>query len=142
MAGHPYETPEPAEPQVGVPSASMRDGEGPICEHFQRAAEIVGRRWNPQLIRVLLAGPSRYRDLKAAIPAISDHLLSARLKELEAADIVTRSVDPGPPVRVEYVLTDAGAGLSEVIESLGDWAERFTDVADAAPAAMAEGPPP
>jgi DNA-binding HxlR family transcriptional regulator len=118
----------------------MRDGEGPICEHFQRAAEIVGRRWNPQLIRVLLAGPARYRDLKSAIPTISDHLLSARLKELEAAEIVTRSVDPGPPVRVEYVLTDAGAALSEVIESLGDWAERFTEIADAAPTAMAENP--
>jgi len=119
----------------------MRDGEGPICEHFQRAAEIVGRRWNPQLIRVLLAGPARYRDLKLAVPAISDHLLSARLKELEAAEIVSRTVDPGPPVRVEYVLTAAGAGLSEVIESLGEWAERFTTVADAAPAAIARSSP-
>src|SRR5215218_10035065 len=96
---------ESTEPQAGVPSAPMRDGEGPICEHFQRAAEIVGRRWNPQLLRVLLSGPARYRDLKSSIPAISDHLLSARLKELEAAEIVTRSVDAGPPVRVEYVLT-------------------------------------
>src|SRR3954469_4679643 len=134
------ERPEPTQPQAGVPSGPMRDGEGPICEHFQRAADIVGRRWNPQLIRVLLGGPARYRDLKAAIPAISDHLLSARLKELEAAEIVTRSVDPGPPVRVAYVLTDAGAALSEVIESLGDWAERFTEVADTAPSAMAETP--
>lgn len=118
----------------------MRDGEGPICEHFQRAAEIVGRRWNPQLIRVLLEGPARYRELKAAVPAISDHLLSARLKELEAAEIVRRDVDPGPPVRVAYTLTAAGEALSEVIESLSDWAERFTDVADAAPAAMADAP--
>ena len=124
--------------QVGVPSGGMRDGEGPICEHFQRAAEIVGRRWNPQLIRVLLAGPARYRDLKAAVPAISDHLLSARLKELEAADIVSRNVAAGPPVRVEYVLTAAGEGLGEVIDALGDWAERFTDVADRTPAAMSD----
>jgi len=138
MTENPFETPQPEEPQVGVPSAPMRDGEGPVCEHFQRAAEIVGRRWNPQLIRVLLGGSARYRDLKAAIPAISDHLLSARLKELEADGIVTRSVEPGPPVRVEYVLTEAGAALSEVIESLGDWAERFTEVADAPPDAMAD----
>jgi DNA-binding HxlR family transcriptional regulator len=125
-------------PQAGVPSPPMRDGEGPVCEHFQRAAEIVGRRWNPQLIRVLLDGPARYRDLKAAVPAISDHLLSARLKELEAAAIVARNIDEGPPVRVEYVLTEAGPGLSDVIGSLGEWAERFTDVADVAPAAMAD----
>jgi DNA-binding HxlR family transcriptional regulator len=108
-----------------VASIAMKDGDGPVCEHFQRAAEIVARRWTPQLIRVLLVGPARYRDLKAAIPQISDHLLSARLKELETAGIVSRSVEPGPPVLIEYHLTKAGEGLSEVIESLGDWAERF-----------------
>jgi DNA-binding HxlR family transcriptional regulator len=99
--------------------------EDPICEHFQRAAEIIGRRWNPQLIRVLLGGSARYRDLRSAIPAISDHLLSRRLKELEAAGIITRSVDEGSPVRVRYELTEAGEGLADAIGALGEWAERF-----------------
>ena len=112
-----------------VASGAMTEVEGPVCEHFQRAAEIVGRRWNPQLIRVLLVGPARYRDLKAAVPQISDHLLSARLKELELAGIVARSVATGPPVLIEYHLTDAGQGLSEVIDSLGEWAERFAGAA-------------
>lgn len=111
--------------QAELPSVPMREGEGPVCEHFHRAAEIVGRRWNPQLIRVLLVGPARYRDLKAAIPQISDHLLSARLKELEVAGIVKRGVEGGPPIRVEYALTPAGEALSEVIDSLGEWAETF-----------------
>jgi DNA-binding HxlR family transcriptional regulator len=102
-----------------------KEREDPVCEHFQRAAEIVGRRWNPQLIRVLLAGPARYRDLKAAIPAISDHLLSQRLRELEAAGVVSRSVDGGSPVRVEYELTRAGKGLGDVIGELATWAERY-----------------
>jgi len=108
-----------------VASSPVREGDGPVCEHFQRAAEIVGRRWTPQIVRVLLVGPARYRDLKGAVPQISDHLLSSRLKELEAAGIVARSVETGPPVLIEYHLTDAGEGLSEVIESLGEWAERF-----------------
>jgi DNA-binding HxlR family transcriptional regulator len=99
--------------------------EDPVCEHFQRAAEILGRRWTPQIVRVLLAGPRRYRDLKAAIPAISDHLLSQRLKELEAAGIVSRTVSEDSPVRVEYALTRAGEGLGDVIGALGEWAERF-----------------
>lgn len=99
--------------------------EDPVCEHFQHAAEIIGRRWNPQIVRVLLAGPARYRDLKAAIPAISDHLLSQRLKELEAESIVTRSVGTGGPVRVEYALTERGQGLADAIEALAAWAERF-----------------
>jgi len=99
--------------------------EGPVCEHFQRAAEIVARRWNPQIVRVLLSGPARYRDLRAAIPAISDHLLSARLKELEAEGILRRSVSTEGPVRVEYELTPAGQALVDVIGSLAEWAERY-----------------
>jgi DNA-binding HxlR family transcriptional regulator len=99
--------------------------EQPICEHFELAAEIIGRRWNPQILRILLLGPARYRDLKAAIPSISDHLLSQRLKELETQGILTRSVEEAGPVRVEYALTDRGAGLQPAIEALAAWAERF-----------------
>lgn len=99
--------------------------EGPVCEHFQLAADIIGRRWNPQILRVLLGGCARYRDLKAAIPAISDHLLSQRLKELESAGIVTRKVGEDGPVRVEYTLTDEGEGLVDAIGALAAWAERF-----------------
>jgi DNA-binding HxlR family transcriptional regulator len=102
--------------------------DGPVCEHFQRAAEIIARRWNPQIVRVLLGGRSRYRDLKAAIPAISDHLLSARLKELEAEGILRRSVAAEGPVRVEYELTHAGQALVDVIGSLAEWAERYARV--------------
>jgi DNA-binding HxlR family transcriptional regulator len=102
-----------------------KSDEDPVCEHFQRAAEIIGRRWNPQLVRVLLGGSARYRDLRMAIPAISDHLLSRRLKELEAAGIVSRIVEEGSPVRVRYELTEAGEGLAVAIDALGEWAERF-----------------
>jgi DNA-binding HxlR family transcriptional regulator len=99
--------------------------EAPICEHFELAAEIIGRRWNPQILRVLLLGPARYRDLKAAIPSISDHLLSQRLKELETAGVVSRTVDGDTGIRVEYALTDGGAGLHDAIFALAAWAERF-----------------
>jgi DNA-binding HxlR family transcriptional regulator len=108
-----------------IPSRAVSQAEDPVCEHFQRAAEIIGRRWTPQLVRVLLSGPARYRDLKSAVPAISDHLLSRRLKELEAAGIVSRTVDGEGPVRVEYALTPAGDGLADAIGALARWAERF-----------------
>ena len=117
-AGHPRAT-------IRLMGAAPTSHEDPVCEHFQLAAEIIGRRWNPQLVRVLLTGPARYRDLKAAIPAISDHLLSRRLRELEAAGIVDRSVDGAGPIRVEYALTEAGRGLAGAIDALGEWAERF-----------------
>jgi DNA-binding HxlR family transcriptional regulator len=98
---------------------------GTVCEHFQRAAEILGRRWNPQVIRVLLFGPARFGEIRERVPGISDNLLSERLKQLEAEGIVTRTVNAGRPVLIEYGLTEPGLGLGTAIDALADWAERF-----------------
>ena len=92
---------------------------------FQRAAEMVARRWTPQIVRVLLVGPARYRDLRVAIPAISDNLLSERLKELEAEGIVERHVSDCGPVRVEYVLTAKGRALEPTVRALKSWAHNW-----------------
>lgn len=99
--------------------------EAPICQHFQRAAELLGKRWNTQIIRVLLSGVSRFTDLREAVPSISDTLLSDRLKELEAEGIVTRDVTPSTPVRIDYRLTQQGRDLAGVITELAAWAERW-----------------
>jgi DNA-binding HxlR family transcriptional regulator len=100
--------------------------EAPICEHFQRAAELIGKRWSPQVVRALQSGSTRFGDLKAAIPNISDGLLSERLKELEAEHIVTRDVTPSTPVLIEYHLTERGRELTRVVDELGRWAERWS----------------
>jgi len=109
------------------------DEEGPVCAHFQQAAELVGKRWNPQIVWVLQGGPARFTDIRAGVPQISDHLLSERLKELEGAGILTREVTPSTPVRIEYILTDRGRDLAGVMGELAGWAERWS-VAPAAPA--------
>ncbi len=101
------------------------ENEQPICAHYRRAAEIVGRRWVPELLRVLLEGPARYGAIRASIPGISDHLLSERLKSLEADGLISRTVLPGTPVRVEYELTDKGDDLADAIDALAAWAERW-----------------
>jgi len=106
----------------------VKEPESPVCQHFQRAAELVAKRWTPQIVRSLLAGVTRFSDLRMAIPQISDRLLSDRLKELEAAGIVTRTVTPSTPVRIDYGLTDRGLDLSGVLDELGSWAERWSDV--------------
>lgn len=109
-----------------VASGAVGDeGVSPICVHYQRAAEIVGRRWNPQIVQVLLRGTSRYGEIRAAIPGISDNVLSDRLKALEAEGIVRRTVTPDTPVRIDYGLTEAGADLTGAIEALAAWAERW-----------------
>lgn len=105
----------------------MTEPESPVCRHFQLAAELIAKRWTPQIVRSLLAGTSRFSDLGAVIPQISDRLLSDRLKELEAAGIVTRTVTPSTPVRIDYGLTDRGQDLAGVMDELGSWAERWSD---------------
>jgi DNA-binding HxlR family transcriptional regulator len=97
-----------------------------VCESFQRAAELVGQRWVPQIVWVLLGGARRYSELREAVPEISDTLLSERLRELERARVVARTVTPSTPVLIEYALTSRGRELSVVIEGLSNWADRWT----------------
>jgi DNA-binding HxlR family transcriptional regulator len=96
-----------------------------VCDSFQRAARLVGQRWVPQIVWVLLGGARRYSVLRDAIPEISDTLLSERLRDLEAGGIVARTVTPTTPVLIEYGLTDRGRDLASVIEGLSAWADRW-----------------
>lgn len=100
--------------------------EDALCQHFQRAADLLGKRWNVLIVRALQSGAARFSDLKAGIPNISDALLSERLKELEAEGILTRDVTPSTPVLIEYHLTERGADLGTVMDELGRWAERWS----------------
>jgi DNA-binding HxlR family transcriptional regulator len=94
---------------------------------FHKAVELIGRRWSGAIVRELLAGASRFTELHDAIPDISDRMLCARLRELEAEGVVARQVSGEAPVRVEYLLTDKGLGLRSVIAAIGDWADRWSD---------------
>jgi|SRR5579863_9127116 len=96
-----------------------------FCPKYLRAVELVGRRWTGAIIRVLLGGTKRYSEIAAAVPGISDRLLAERLRELDDEGIVKRIVACGPPVRVEYALTESGAELEATIRALGAWADRW-----------------
>src|SRR3982074_3178319 len=89
---------------------------------FQRAIELIGKRWTGAVIRALMAGPARFNHLLIGIPGISDRVLTERLRELEYEGLVERLVDPGPPVRVSYRLTPRGRALQQVIASVDAWA--------------------
>ncbi len=96
-----------------------------FCPRYFKAVELVGRRWTGVILRTLLGGPARFHEIRESIPDISDRMLSERLRELEAEGIVTRSVIPETPVRVEYALTEKGRALETAIVALGKWAERW-----------------
>jgi DNA-binding HxlR family transcriptional regulator len=70
-------------------------------------------------------GPARSSEIAAAIPDLSDRLLSERVKELEARGLVEREVHPGPPVRVTYSLTEMGHALEPALSELKSWAQAW-----------------
>ena len=98
---------------------------GTLCLRFHKAIELIGSRWTGPIVQLLMDGPSRFAELRAAIPNISDRMLSERLHELESEGIVVRSVIPDSPVRVEYALSQKGKELQGSLEAVGRWAERW-----------------
>jgi DNA-binding HxlR family transcriptional regulator len=95
------------------------------CPLYHEAVELVGRRWTGAILRVLMDRPMRFSEVVQAVPELSDRLLSARMKELEARGIVDRTVHSGPPVRVEYSLSEMGRELGPALDQLQDWAQRW-----------------
>ena len=105
-----------------------------LCPQFHKAVELVGGRWTGAVLQLLLGGPARFAELRAAIPHISDRMLSERLQELELEGILTRTVLPATPVRVEYALTQKGRELQRTFEAISAWAEKWVAADPAAPA--------
>lgn len=113
-----------------------------LCPRYHHAIELIGRRWTGAIVFVLLGGRRRYSDLRAAIPEITDRMLSERLKELEQEGIVERSVVPETPVRVEYSLTPRGEALARPVEALVSWAHEWLDAPGGAGREGASGAAP
>lgn len=109
-----------------------QSGVSQVCTRFHRAIELIGSRWTGAILRTLLQGRTRYASIKAAIPDITDRMLSERLRSLEAEDLVIRSVVPETPVRVEYELTRKGRELQDALIEIGNWAERWIPLEESA----------
>src|SRR5690242_20736566 len=89
-----------------------------------RALDIVGDRWSLLLVRELTLGPRRYRDLAAGLPGIPSNVLAARLKDLQAAGVITRRTLPAPTDVTVYELTGAGRALQPALTELLHWGLR------------------
>ena len=95
-----------------------------------RALDMVGERWALLVVRELLLGPKRFRDLARGLTGMSENVLSARLGELEDARIVRRRT-LGPPVSARvYELTDYGAELELALLALARWGSRIPTTVD------------
>ena len=117
-------TPPGSRRKVAVATLEERPS---CCPHFHRAVELVGKRWTGAILYVLLESgrPLRFSEIGHAVPALSDRLLSERMKELEAAGIVERHVTATSPIKVEYELTERGRELDPALGELKRWADRW-----------------
>ena len=107
--------------------AESREPVSSFCVSFQTAIELIGKRWNGAILAVLLDGPRRFSELVTTVPGLSERLLAERLRELEGKGILVRRVLHGPPLGVEYELTDAGRELAPAVEVVTAWAHKWLE---------------
>src|ERR1700735_2714695 len=96
--------------------------EGSDCRAVASILARVGDKWSLFIIMLLGAGPRRFNEIKRMVGGISQRMLTLTLRGLERDGLVTRTVFPTIPPRVDYELTDLGHGLWQPVEALGKWA--------------------
>ena len=89
------------------------------------ALDVVRGRWKPAILFELRTRARRFSELQAALPGITAQTLSLQLRQLEADDIVSRTVYPEVPARVEYALSEFGATLSDMMDQLEAWGATY-----------------
>ncbi|MER5490515.1 helix-turn-helix domain-containing protein [Streptomyces sp. NPDC002490] len=91
------------------------------CPSFEGTLELIGRRWTGSVLQAAAQGARRFGEYRALITGVSDRLLSQRLKELETAGLVERTVIPTTPVQIRYRLTPDGQDLVDALRPLAEW---------------------
>ena len=107
-------------------SAVSQGSYGQFCP-VAMAAEVLCTRWTVVVLREMIAGSTRFNDLRRGVPRMSPALLSKRLKSLEQAGVISRVRADGEPSIFEYQLTRAGRELQPLIEGFGVWGQRWVE---------------
>jgi DNA-binding HxlR family transcriptional regulator len=112
-------TPTTAAAVHSGPCAKWKDGDGPLIREILNR---VGDKWTILVIGTLCQAPMRYSDLHAAIPGLSQRMLTLTLRQLRRDGLVARTAYPEVPPRVEYELTPLGETLLDTVSALAQWA--------------------
>lgn len=96
-------------------------------EEMRRAFSLLSGKWKLEILWLLHQRLHRFGELRRAIPGITQHMLTAQLRELEADGLITRTVFAEVPPRVEYAITDKALGLGPTIAALMAWWEEYGD---------------
>ena len=96
--------------------------ESPACHGINEVLSRIGDKWSMLIVANLAVGSRRFSELKRAIPTISQRMLTLSLRGLERDGLVSRTVTPSIPPRVDYELTELGHSLQKPISGLANWA--------------------
>lgn len=96
----------------------------------EAALDAIGGKWKGMILYHLSHGTKRFSELQRLIPAVSQRMLTAQLRQLEADQIIHREVYPEVPPKVEYSLTDFGQALEPVLRSLQNWGVAYLEKLD------------
>ncbi len=96
----------------------------PACP-VETTLTLIGDKWKVLILRDLMPGTKRFGELKRSVGNVSQKVLTAQLRQMEESGLLTRTVYPEVPPRVEYALTDLGRSLKPVLDAMWDWGEAY-----------------
>lgn len=100
----------------------MRDPANPVCRTISTLLARIGDKWTVLVVATLGEGSRRFNELRREIPSVSQRMLTLTLRNLERDGLVSRTVTPTIPPRVDYALTDLGRSLLKPVNALSQWA--------------------
>jgi DNA-binding HxlR family transcriptional regulator len=99
----------------------------PACP-VATTVQIIGNKWKLLIIRNLLVRPWRFNELQKSLDGISQKVLTDSLRSMEADGIITRTVYPEVPPRVEYALSPLGESMRPILDSMKEWGENYKTI--------------
>ena len=96
----------------------------PACP-VETTLTLIGDKWKVLILRDLMPGTKRFRELKKSIGNVSQKVLTAQLRAMEESGLLTRTVYAEVPPRVEYTLTELGKSLKPILDALWNWGEEY-----------------
>src|SRR5215211_2075533 len=99
----------------------MKDPSNPVCRTISTLLSRIGDKWTVLVVQTLGEGPKRFNELRREIPSVSQRMLTLTLRGLERDGLVSRTVTPSIPPRVDYELTELGHSLLGPVQSLVTW---------------------
>ena len=104
--------------------ATQHKKELPACP-VETTLMLIGNKWKVLILRDLMPGTKRFGELQRSVGHVSQKVLTAQLREMEAQGLVLRTVYPEVPPRVEYSLTALGRSLKPILDVMGAWGEEY-----------------